>query len=74
MRNRLTCCARLLKERFTENGCMFISQKNISGMLVLDFHRNNLDNKIIEHIIMNCICKYRLEISKDDIKILLYEE
>ena len=74
MRNRLTCCAKLLKERFTENGCMFISQKNISEMLILDFHRNNLDNKVIERIMMNCICKYRLEISKDDIKILLYEE
>ena len=74
MKNKLTCYAKLLTERFTENGCTLLKQSSFENNIIIDLKRNNLDTLIIERIVMSSHCRYRLEITKENIKILLYEE
>ena len=74
MKNKLTCYAKLLTERFTENGCTLIKQSSFENNIIIDFKRNNVATNVIDRIMINSHCRYRLELGKEVIKILLYEE
>lgn len=54
---------------------MFIKQNATTGNnLVMEFHRNNVDNAAIEEVMKSVHFQYRLESGKDIIKILLFLE
>lgn len=74
MKNKLTCYAKLLIERFAENGCTLIKQSSFENNIIINFKRNNIATNIVDHIMINSHCRYRLELGKENIKILLYEE
>ena len=74
MNKRLLCYAKLLKEKLTDIGCMFIIQKCSEFGIIQEYHRNNQDSKIIEHLVDSINCQYRLELGKDIIKIFLFQE
>lgn len=74
MNQRLLRYAKLLKDRLNSDGCMFIIQKVSKFGIIQEYHRNNIDSKIIEHTVNSIPCGYRLELGKDIIKIFLYED
>ena len=74
MNKRLLSYAKLLKEKLNGNGCMFIMQQGSEFGIIQQYHRNNIDSKIIEHTVGSIPCNYRLELGKDNIKIFLYVE
>lgn len=75
MKNKLLCYARLLRMKMDDAGCMFIKQNATTGNnLVMEFHRNNIDNNAIENVMKSVHFQYRLESGKDIIKILLFLE
>ena len=74
MNKRLTCCAKLLKDKLTENSCTFIIQKGSEFGIIQEYHRNNTDSKIIEKVVSNIPCQYRLELGKDIVKVFLFME
>ena len=74
MNKRLLSYAKLLKDKLTENNCMFIIQKCSEFGIIQEYHRNNQDSKIIEHLVDSINCRYRLELGKDIIKIFLFQE
>jgi len=74
MNKRLLSYAKLLKDRLNNDGCMFIAQKVSEFGIIQEYHRNNIDSKIIEHTVNSIPCQYRLELGKDIIKIFLYME
>ena len=74
MNKRLLCCAKLLKDKLTEIGSMFIIQRCSEFGIVQEYHRNNIDSKIIEHVVSSIPCQYRLELGKDIIKVFLFQE
>lgn len=71
---RLLCYAKILKEKLTETGCMFIIQKSSEFGVIQEYHRNNVDSKIIEHVVNSIRCLHRMEIGKDMIKLYLFQE
>ena len=75
MKNRLACYARLFRMKMDEAGCTFIKQNATVGKnLIMEFNRNDVPNDIIEKILKTVHFQYRLEIGKDIIKVLLFEE
>ena len=74
MNKRLLSYAKLLKDRLNNDGCMFIMQKISEFGIIQEYHRNNIDSKIIEHTVNSISCQYRLELGKDIIKLFLYLE
>ena len=72
MNKRLLSYAKLLKDRLNNDGCMFIAQKVSEFGIIQEYHRNNIDSKIIEHTVNSISCQYRLELGKDTIKLFLY--
>lgn len=74
MNKRLLCCAKILRDKLTNDGCMFIIQKGSEFGIIQEYHRNNVDGKIIEHDVGNIPCQYRLELGKDGIKIFLFQD
>lgn len=74
MNKRLLSYAKILKERLENDGCMFIIQKISEFGIIQEYHRNDIDSKIIEHTVNSISCQYRLELDKDVIKIFLFME
>ena len=74
MNKRLLSYAKILKDRLSDDGCMFIMQKISEFGIIQEYHRNNIDSKIIEHTVNSISCHFRLELGKDIIKIFLYME
>ena len=74
MNKKLLSYAKLLKDRLNDDGCMFIAQKVSEFGIIQEYHRNNIDSKIIEHTVNSISCQYRLELGKDTIKLFLYME
>ena len=74
MSKRLLCYAKLLRDKLTENKCTFIIQKISEFGIIQEYHKNNQDSKIIEHLVDSINCQYRLELGKDIIKIFLFQE
>ena len=74
MNKRLLSYAKILKDRLNNDGCMFIAQKISEFGMIQEYHRNNIDSKIIEHTVNSISCQYRLELGKDIVKIFLYLE
>jgi len=74
MTKRLLCCAKMLRDKLIENGCMFILQKQSEFGIIQEYHRNNVDSNIIQHVVSNIPCQNRLELGKDTIKVFLFLE